>query len=132
MYICQWADPDVGNFSDDFVGCDTILNLGYAYNSTNADAVYQNIGLHPPAIGYSFLQGVAAPSANPNDSAVFNFRWRKGYKYVNLKSNGNKSFMSSFDYFGNGVAWQDPTYDYRRVYNPSGNIHVTYWCCPNK
>lgn len=40
MYIAQWADPDVGTSSDDFAGCDTTLNLGYAYNSTPTDEVY--------------------------------------------------------------------------------------------
>jgi len=39
-YISIWADPDLGDASDDLVGCDTTLSLGYCYNETDNDAVY--------------------------------------------------------------------------------------------
>ncbi len=106
MYIVQWADPDVGNSTDDFAGCDTALNLGYAYSSQATDAVYDAFGLAPPAIGYDFLQGVSKYTGNPNDSAIFNLQWRHGYKYVNRKP------MSSYAYFAAGGAWQDPVFTY--------------------
>ena len=53
-YISIWADPDLGDASDDLVGCDTTLSLGYCYNETNNDAVY---GSAPPAIGFDFFRG---------------------------------------------------------------------------
>ena len=49
-----WCDPDLGDSGDDFVGCDTVLNLGYCYNSNNNDAEY---GAAPPAVGFQLLQG---------------------------------------------------------------------------
>ena len=52
MYLAQWADPDLGDASDDFVGCDTVLNMGYVYNGNPIDAVY---GAAPPAVGYRML-----------------------------------------------------------------------------
>jgi len=106
MYIVQWADPDVGQYSDDFAGCDTLLNLGYAYSSQPTDAVFESVGLAPPAVGYDFLQGVSVYTGNPADSAIFNLKWRKGYKYVNPKP------MSSFAYFSAGGEWSDPSFDY--------------------
>ncbi len=106
MYIVQWADPDVGNSTDDFAGCDTSLNLGYSYSSGATDATYDGIGLAPPAAGYDFLQGVSTFTGNPNDSAIFNLKWRKGYKYVNRKP------MSSFSYFAAGGTWSDPSFNY--------------------
>ncbi len=106
MYIVQWADPDVGTSSDDFAGCDTSLNLGYAYTAQAQDATYQAAGYGPPAVGYDFLQGVAQPTGNLSDSAIVNLKWRKGYKYVNPKP------MSSFIYFAAGGNWSDPTFDY--------------------
>lgn len=106
MYIVQWADPDVGTYSDDFAGCDTTLDLGYAYSSQATDATYAGLGLAPPAVGYDFLQGVSVYTGNPNDSAIFNLQWRKGYKYVNRKP------MSSFIYFAAGGTWSDPTFNY--------------------
>ncbi|HEU5310051.1 MAG TPA: hypothetical protein VFV24_01235, partial [Candidatus Eisenbacteria bacterium] len=56
-YVAMWVDPDVGGFTDDLVGCDTTLSLGYAYNATNEDAVY---GSAPPAVGFQLLQGPVA------------------------------------------------------------------------
>jgi hypothetical protein len=107
MYIVQWADPDVGNSSDDFAGCDTTLGLGYAYNATSNDNIYTSLGLAPAAVGYDFLQGVSKYTGNPSDSAIFNLKWKKGYKYVNPKP------MSSFIYFAAGGNWEDPDFDYQ-------------------
>jgi hypothetical protein len=53
-YVSQWSDPDLGGFTDDLVGCDTTLSVGYVYNADNNDAVY---GATPPCVGYDFLQG---------------------------------------------------------------------------
>ena len=106
MFIVQWADSDLGNAGDDFAGCDTSLNLGYSYNSSAIDATYESAGYVPPAIGYDFLQGVSQFTGNPADSAIFNLKWRKGYKYVNEKP------MSSFVYFAAGGSWEDPGFDY--------------------
>jgi hypothetical protein len=53
-YFAIWADPDLGNALDDFVGCDTVLGLGYCYNADDDD---QNYGTAPPAIGIDFFQG---------------------------------------------------------------------------
>ncbi len=106
MYIVQWSDPDVGAAGDDFAGCDTALNLGYAYSSQATDATYEGVGLAPPAAGYDFLQGVSQYTGNPADSAIYNLKWRKGYKYVNPKP------MSSFEYFAAGGTWSDPSFSY--------------------
>lgn len=106
MYIVQWADPDVGTSSDDFAGCDTTLNLGFAYNSGPTDATYAGLGLAPPAVGYDFFSGVSKFTGNPNDSAVVDLKWKKGYKYINRKP------MSSFIYFAAGGAWSDPGFNY--------------------
>jgi len=106
MYIVQWADPDVGNSTDDFAGCDTVLNLGYAYSSKASDATYAGIGFPPPAVGYDFLSGVSKFTGNPDDSAIVDLKWKKGYKYVNRKP------MSSFVYFAAGGSWSDPSFNY--------------------
>jgi len=85
MYICQWSDTDLGNSTDDFIGCDTTLNLGYTYNSKDPDSEYEKFGLAPPAVGHSFLQGISKYTGNIVDSAIINFKWRLGYKYFNSK-----------------------------------------------
>ena len=102
FYLVQWADPDVGQYTDDFAGCDPELNLGYAYSSSTQDAVYSGLGLAPPAIGYDFLQGTAYFTGNPDDSAIVNLKWRHGYKY------NYDQPMTTFAYFAAGGAWGDP------------------------
>ncbi|TFB12354.1 hypothetical protein E3V55_01160, partial [Candidatus Marinimicrobia bacterium MT.SAG.3] len=57
MYISQWSDPDLGFFTDDYVGWDGNLQMGYVYNSSSTDAVYGEFGLTPPAAGYTLLKG---------------------------------------------------------------------------
>lgn len=59
-YFAQYLDPDVGNFDDDYVGCDVSRGLGFAYNGdafdeTNGGA--QGYGENPPAIGVDFFEG---------------------------------------------------------------------------
>jgi hypothetical protein len=58
VYFSLWSDPDLGGFTDDLVGCDTTLSMGYCYNATNSDAMY---GAQPPAVGYCLLRGPAIP-----------------------------------------------------------------------
>ena len=57
MYISLWSDPDLGTFSDDYVGWDGNLQMGYVYNSDDSDAVYTDLGLVAPAAGYTLLSG---------------------------------------------------------------------------
>ena len=97
MYVAQWSDPDVGNATDDLVGCDTVLSLGYAYNANNTDSQFQNFSLPPPAIGYDFLQGPIVPSAA--DTAVFDLKKRFGFKNLG---------MTAFSYFSTGGMYSDP------------------------
>jgi hypothetical protein len=92
MYLSYWSDPDLGNASDDYAGCDTIYNMGYTYNGDNYDdGAY---GAAPPAMGYSIVQGPVTPSIG--DSAFFNNQWINNYKNLPLSTFINiiKSFIN--------------------------------------
>ena len=54
MYVGIWSDPDLGDATDDYVGCDTTLDLVYVYNGDTNDATY---GEQIPAAGFKLLQG---------------------------------------------------------------------------
>lgn len=59
-YFSQYLDPDVGNYADDYVGCDVSRGLGYAYNGDALDETNggnQGYGENPPAIGVDFFEG---------------------------------------------------------------------------
>ncbi|MFQ6615944.1 MAG: hypothetical protein ACE5HZ_04155 [Fidelibacterota bacterium] len=105
MYVSQWVDPDMGQYTDDLAGSDTALSLGYVYNSSNSDNVWDSWGLAPPAAGYDFLQGPIIYTGDPTDSALFDFEYRK--QYINLA-------MTAFVPFAAGSPRSDPdlnTYD---------------------
>ncbi|MDP2300880.1 MAG: T9SS type A sorting domain-containing protein [Ignavibacteria bacterium] len=53
VYFSFWADPDVGNYVDDLVGCDTLLDAGFVYHNA-PDGEFGNAA---PTVLTSILQG---------------------------------------------------------------------------
>lgn len=94
MYASLWCDPDLGGFTDDLVGVDTTLSLGYVYNSTNHDQIY---GAAPPALGYDFFRG---PIQAGDTLALASFN-----KYIN----------------GTDPSTNIQTYNYMSGVNPDGS-----------
>jgi len=62
-----WIDSDLGDYQDDYIGCDVMHNFGYTYNGENYDYdVGGNPGYHSnlPVFACNVLNG---PLANPHD-----------------------------------------------------------------
>ncbi|MCX6296224.1 MAG: T9SS type A sorting domain-containing protein [Bacteroidetes bacterium] len=110
-----WVDPDLGSASDDFVGCDVGLGLGYCYNG---DLVDDNppsgqipYGANPPAIGCDFFEG---PYADPNGaddpaaSVPASF-----VNYGDAIADNERLGMAKFVYYNN---------DFSFTGNPSGAV----------
>jgi photosystem II stability/assembly factor-like uncharacterized protein len=57
------CDPDLGDANDDYVGCDTVLKLGFCYNGDNNDNIY---GANPPAVGMTLLISPLNRMVTPN------------------------------------------------------------------
>lgn len=53
VYFSVAADPDLGDYNDDLVGCDTVISAGYVYNAT-PDAQF---GANCPTFLMDFFQG---------------------------------------------------------------------------
>ena len=95
------CDPDIGDATDDNIGCDSVRQMGYCYNSDNEDGVGNpgTYGSSPPAVGMRILRSIK-----------------------NKRSLGNEVFgCTSFCYFrssgsGGPVCESDP-YDYIHAYN---------------
>ncbi|MEE9464700.1 MAG: T9SS type A sorting domain-containing protein [Candidatus Neomarinimicrobiota bacterium] len=102
-YIGLWNDPDLGDASDDFVGCDTTLDLGFVYND-GADA---NYGVRAPALGFDFFQGPLV--ASPGDTGFAFGRSQPGYRNLSMTSFGK--YISTSD-----PAWSGPE-TAREAYN---------------
>jgi hypothetical protein len=84
MYFAMWADPDLGCYTDDYVGCDTARSLMYVYNQDAVDGTngvvcdggVNTYGDKIPILGVDYFRG-------PNDQ------------------NGKELGMSSFTYYLN-------------------------------
>lgn len=70
-YMGQWVDSDVGNYSDDYVGCDTTRGLGFAYNGDANDETAAGYGANPPCFGLDFFQGPFGDDGNRLDMGTF-------------------------------------------------------------
>ncbi|RYD81226.1 MAG: T9SS type A sorting domain-containing protein [Sphingobacteriales bacterium] len=90
VYAGIWADFDIGNLFDDYVGSDSTLNTFYAYNadgfdndtiikSKSGDYTYKGFGKMLPVQSLTYLQGLK-------------------------DDNGSNMNMSKFIYFNNEVA----------------------------
>jgi hypothetical protein len=55
VYIGKYTDTDLGNYLDDYVGCDTILNIAYTYNGDNNDDGINGYGYNPPMQNILYL-----------------------------------------------------------------------------
>jgi hypothetical protein len=56
-YFGQWVDADLGNYADDYVGCDTARDLGFCYNGDDDDEGILGYGTNPPSVGTDFFEG---------------------------------------------------------------------------
>ena len=80
-YMGYFVDTDLGDATDDYIGCDTVRDMGYVYNSTAVDGQY---GPNPPIVAVDYFEGP-------------------------LADDGSELGLSSFVYFVNGTGGQsDP------------------------
>jgi len=59
-YFSQYVDIDLGNYADDYAGCDVTRGLGYMYNGDTDDesnAGKIGFGVNPPSLGIDFFEG---------------------------------------------------------------------------
>lgn len=96
----QWVDPDLGNYSDDFVECDVKRNLGICYNGDDNDEGILGYGLNPPSVGVNFFEG-------PLDETGKQIGLTKFVYYDNNQSQqGNPARPNDFWNYLNG-RWRD-------------------------
>ncbi len=106
-YMGLWSDPDLGSASDDLVGCNIELGMGYVYNE-GPDPYYDNLDIGTPAAGYDFFQGPMVPCDDPDDTTECP---AQGAKMFGTYHPGMKNLkMSSFAFYINGdLTYTDPS-----------------------
>lgn len=89
-YFGSWVDCDLGNSTDDYVGCDVQRGLGYCYNGDADDEPVSSslgYGANPPAVGVDFFEGPyqdADGMANPLTSNIIDAQDSLGIPYKGL------------------------------------------------
>lgn len=110
-YFSLFTDIDLGDFSDDYQGSDSLLHLGYAYNADNEDTGSQGYGIGPPAIGFTFLESAIADNDGRDND-------RDGEADESGEMIGTTSVLQ---YFGGGGITEDPQ-DIDDYYNYSKGL----------
>ena len=103
MYVSLWSDTDIGEAGNDFAGCDTLLNLGFAFNASASDPIYEP--LPPPAVGFKLIRGPLIPGVfgqDRNKNGIDDLQ-DNGITDENLEIKGYLNLpMTSFYYFALG------------------------------
>jgi len=129
FYAGFFSDFDIGYGYDDYIGCDTLLNLAYGYNGKAIDGNGEPhaYGEHPPAQGAMFLNqqmnafmyfnNTNTVMGNPNSAAeYYNYMraiWRD-QRRLTLWGNGhsNSTNYTKFAFSGDPVTatgWTEVT-----------------------
>lgn len=69
--IGKWVDIDLGDYQDDFVGCDTVRNLAIGYNGDRIDGTAYGFGPNPPMTALQWLRTPDKANGQPADMAAF-------------------------------------------------------------
>ncbi|MBX3006954.1 MAG: T9SS type A sorting domain-containing protein [Melioribacteraceae bacterium] len=109
LYYSIFSDPDIGDAGDDYVGCDTLLNLAFAYNASNFDAIYKEM---PPTFGISLIKGPYNDSTKKGLSSfnfIINSDPNYGFPEKNSYENGALRFYNlSRGIRADGLQYQIP------------------------
>lgn len=137
-YVSQWADPDLGCFSNDRVGCDTSRSLGIIYNNgtDNDCSGVAGYGTQLPLCGIDFFEGPISDSgqqlglssfvyftnngspccSDPGSAAQYrNYMtgfWKDGTPFTFGGTGYNTGAETNFIFPGNPIdptAWSDHT-----------------------
>ncbi|NQV42635.1 MAG: T9SS type A sorting domain-containing protein [Candidatus Marinimicrobia bacterium] len=119
VYFSFWNDADVGDATDDFVGCDTTLDLGYVYNGHPYDRDY---GITPPSVGYTFLRGPLVSS--PGDSILYQNAVHPGVRALGMTA--HVKLTNGFPHFHDPEEAMETYWVMQGRYSYSGEAYHEY------
>ena len=102
-FMGVWVDPDLGCYTDDFIGCSVPEGLGVVYNSdANDEPCPVGYGTQPPILGIDYFQG--PKDQNGNELGMSSFLY-----YVNdFSVRGNPEIATHYYGYMSGF-WKDGT-----------------------
>ncbi len=104
VYVSMWHDDDVGDATDDLVGCDVDLSLGYTYNDTDGDNSY---GVEVPAAGADFFQGPIVPSVG-DTASILTWDSENSYHLQTIPDYKQLPLTSFVKYINGSQDFKDP------------------------
>jgi hypothetical protein len=105
--VANWMDTDLGNYQDDYIGCDVMNNYGFTYNGDNNDSL--GYGYNLPVFACNVLSG---PPADIGDG-------RDNNNNGIIDEANEKCMMGTFTYYTNTG---DP-----QTGNPMTNAPIQYY-----
>ena len=104
-YFAMWIDPDLGCFTDDYIGCDTSRSLMYVYNEDELDGTtgcdcpsaggpVNTYCREVPVLGVDYFRGPRVPSIF---SDTFPLDWEFSELYNNTPINNFRDIITVFD-----------------------------------
>jgi hypothetical protein len=109
-FFSLFADVDLGDAIDDYIGCDTARDLAFGYNADDNDPIY---GQSPPAFGLLLLKGANNKYSSPQKqydmtSSVTIIK----YTACMGETNGEPypAYFNMKGFKKDSTAWLDPTY----------------------
>ncbi len=111
FFIALWVDFDIGNYADDYAGCDTTRNLFFGYNGDSQDESVGGYGFNPPAQGLVFLNqemnsfhsydnSLDPVHGNPSTALEF-YRIMSGLNLNGSKVLDNANVPTNYSFYGN-------------------------------
>ena len=107
-YFAFINDVDLGDAIDDYVGCDTTLDMGYVYNSDNDDGGGNpgSYGLNPPAAGMKLLK---IPGQEYHKMTTFSRFSNSGFgQCENDPDNPTQAYRFISGFKNDGSKWINP------------------------
>ena len=101
-FMGVWCDPDLGNYNDDYVGCNIEEGLGIVYNADEDDEGQDGYGTTVPMLGIDYFQGPTNEFGVELDMTTFIYYDNDG------SNNGNPNGgQEIYNYFN--AHWRDGT-----------------------
>ncbi|HEX8386311.1 MAG TPA: hypothetical protein VF576_09010, partial [Rubricoccaceae bacterium] len=123
LHVGFFADPDLGDAVDDYVGVDTTRGMAFAYNADNADPVY---GV-PPALGFDLLTGLWASSWGGGSAPATEEPFTATEFYARLRGLwGDETTIRAF-----GDGYQQTQGAITRFTYPGDPVTGTFWSAQN-
>jgi hypothetical protein len=142
-FMGTWTDADLGDYSDDYIGCDTARGLGILYNARSEDGNGSagQYGTTVPMVGVDFFRGPKRPLFQPDGSIIYEQLRMTSFTYfvaaggdLNDPSNGIEVFYYMtgsnrvgrhfrYDYQGPGIA--------STAYGPGPDVNYVFWGEPD-